>query len=88
MAPKGNCLFVRSAIYQASYNATCLTAIAKRELIAVTLYHPYRVRRCPSDVGDYGFAFIRWTLNAIAILMVSVAMFVGVFISSLMHGLG
>jgi hypothetical protein len=42
----------------------------------VTFHHPYRVR------GEYGFAIVRWTLNAIGILIVSSALFIGVVISS------
>jgi hypothetical protein len=46
-------------------------------LIVVTFPHRYRARYSPSDAGDYGFAFVRWTLTAIAILIVSAAMFIG-----------
>jgi hypothetical protein len=55
------------------------------ESIAMTHHHPYRVRHCPLDAGEYGFAFIRWTLNTIAILIVSAAMFIGLVISSAIH---
>jgi hypothetical protein len=54
----------------------------------VTYHHPYRVRHFPSDADEYGFAFVRWTLNAIAILIVSSALFIGLVVSSigLIHG--
>jgi len=52
------------------------------ELIAMTFRQPYRVRRYPTDAGEYNFAFVRWTLNAIAILMVSSALFIGFVITS------
>lgn len=51
----------------------------------MTHHHPYRVRHCPLDAGEYGFAFIRWTLNTIAILIVSAAMFIGLVISNAIH---
>jgi hypothetical protein len=76
--PKGNCFFVRSG----TCNAKCLTPIEKPELIVVTFHHFYRVSHCPPDTGNYGFAFVRWTLNAIAILTVSAAMLMGTVISS------
>ncbi len=79
--PKGNCFF--RAI---SHNdATCLTPIGKPELIIVSFHHPYRLRHCPPDPGEHSFAFIRWTLNAIAILIVSAAVFIGIAISSTIH---
>lgn len=49
----------------------------------MTFHHPYRVRHFPLDAGEYGFAIVRWTLNAIAILIVSSALFIGVVISSI-----
>jgi hypothetical protein len=60
-----------------------ITKSVAPELIAVTFHHPYRVRHFPLDAGEYGFAIIRWTLNAIAILIVSSALFIGVVISSI-----
>jgi hypothetical protein len=45
------------------------------------------MRHCQPDAGEYGFAFVRWTLSAIAILIVSAAMFIGFEISSMIHGL-
>ncbi len=34
----------------------------------------YRIRHCPPDPGYYGFAVVRWTLDAIGILLISAAM--------------
>ena len=48
-------------------------------------HRPYRVRHYPLDVGEYSFAFVRWTLNAIAILIVSAAIFINIAIFSTMH---
>ena len=54
----------------------------------MTFHQPYRARRYPSVAREYSFAFVRWTLDAIAILIVSSALFIGFFISSigLLHG--
>jgi hypothetical protein len=54
----------------------------------MTFHQPYRVRHYPTDAGEYNFAFVRWTLNAIAILIVSSVLFVGLVVSSigLIHG--
>ena len=48
----------------------------------MTFHQPYRVRLYPTDAGEYNFAFVRWTLNAIAILMMSSALFIGFVITS------
>ncbi len=61
-------------------------ATKKSDLIAVATHHPYRVRYRPPDAGEYGFAFVRWTLSAIAILIAGAAMFAGVVISSMIPG--
>ena len=45
----------------------------------MTFHHAYHVRHYPRDVG---FTFIRWTLGAIAILIVSAAMVIGFVISN------
>ena len=79
IVPKGNCFFVRSGIC----NAKCLTPIEKSELIVVSFHHSYSVRHCPPDTDNYGFAFVRWTLKAIAILTVSAAILMGTVISSM-----
>ncbi|MGA8969496.1 MAG: hypothetical protein WB499_09765 [Pseudolabrys sp.] len=57
----------------------------KPKLIGILLQmaHLYRVRDYQPDVSDYGFAFIRWMLNTIAILIVGAAIFVGLVISSM-----
>jgi hypothetical protein len=54
----------------------------------MTFHHTHRVRPCALDVGEYGFTFVRWTLSAIAILVVSSAIFIGFVISNigLIHG--
>jgi hypothetical protein len=58
------------------------------ELNAMTFHQPYRARRYPSVAREHSFAFVRWTLDAIAILIVSSALFIGFFVSSigLLHG--
>lgn len=48
----------------------------------------YRVRDYQPDVSDYGFAFIRWMLNTIAILMVSAAIVFGLVVFSTIMRLG
>ena len=54
----------------------------------MTFHQPYRVRYYPTVARDHSFTLVRWTLNAIAILIVSLALFIGFFISSigLLHG--
>ena len=55
----------------------------------MTFHQPYgRLRHYPTVAGEYGFAFVRWTLNAIAVLIVSSALVFGLVISSigLIHG--
>ena len=52
----------------------------------MTSHHPYRLHHRPTDAGQYGFAFVRWTLSAIAILIVSTTLFIGFEISSMIHG--
>ncbi len=54
----------------------------------MTFHQPYRARRYPSVAREHSFAFVRWTLDAIAILIVSSALFIGFFVSSigLLHG--
>ena len=54
--------------------------------IVVAFHRPYRMRQYQFDAGEYGFTFVRWTLSAIAIVIVSAAMFVGFEISSIVHG--
>jgi len=48
----------------------------------MTFHKPYRVRHYPTDAGEYNFAFVMWTLNAVAILMLSSALFIGFVITS------
>jgi hypothetical protein len=51
----------------------------------MTVNQIYRRRYCTPDGGEYGFAFVRWTLNAIAgvvaMLIVSSAILVTILIS-------
>jgi len=57
----------------------------KLELIAMTVHQIYRRRLCVPNDDEYNFAFVRWTLNviasAIAILILSSAIFVSIVIS-------
>jgi hypothetical protein len=54
--------------------------------VAMTFHHPYRLHHRPTDAAKYGFAFVRRTLNAIAILILSATLFIGFEISSVIHG--
>ena len=56
----------------------------KLGLIVMTFHHSYPVHHYPPDPGNSGFAFVRWTLNAIAILLVGATMLMGAVIFSVM----
>jgi hypothetical protein len=64
-----------------------LKGIWEPELIVVAFHRPYRVRHYPLDVGEHSFAFVRWTLNAIAILIFSATIFIRIVIFSAIHWL-
>jgi hypothetical protein len=57
----------------------------KLELIAMTVFQSYYGRYSTPGDGEYGFAFVRWTLNVIAslisILIIGSAILVSIFIS-------
>ena len=61
----------------------------KSELIAMTVSRSFRGRHFTPNEGDYGFTFVRWTLNVIAgvvaILIISSAIFVSVVVSYTME---
>lgn len=61
----------------------------KSELIAMTISQSFRGRHFTPNEDDYGFAFVRWTLNVIAsvvaILIASSAIFVSIVISYTME---
>ena len=84
-------LCARLPLIQINTSAPMLVKVNKviweLDLIAVTFHRPYCVRHYPPDAGEYGFGFVRWTLSAIAILIVGSTMYIGYFISSLIHGL-
>jgi hypothetical protein len=54
--------------------------------IVMTFQHLYRARDYQPDLGDYGFALIRWMLNAIAISLIGAAIIIGLVIfSTIIH---
>jgi hypothetical protein len=62
--------------------------VSSSELIAMTFHQPYRVRHYPTVAREHGFAFVRRTLDAIAILIVGSALVIAFIVSSigLLHG--
>ena len=50
----------------------------------MSFHRPYRMLHYRSRVVAHEFAFIRWTLNAVAILIVSAAILMGTVIASTM----
>ena len=51
----------------------------------MTFHQPYRVRYYPTVARDHSFALVRWTLNAIAVLIASTVIFTGFVLSSTIH---
>lgn len=51
----------------------------------MAFHHPFRYRHYQPDPGEYAFALVRWTLNAIAVLIASTVIFTGFVLSSTIH---